>query len=528
MTVVRMTGDGIPSVSAWPTLSGLLRERSRSRPDSTAVICGEHRTKYPELDRRVDELAALLRSQGLGSGDRVLWLGKNCHLAYESIFACSRVGAALVPANWRQSTEELAWLISDLDPRLVLWQGAGELVEQVAEVREQSEAPAAWIDIDVFSEIDSFDDQVDAAPPASVGAAGDPRSAVLGIYTSAFDGRPSCAMLDDAAIAIQSVVIANAHNIDHTTIYLNCGPMFHVGTLMSTLATFMMGGVNVFVPDAEPQRVCEMIIEHGITRGFIVEPTRGRVADLVAEKGYDISSLQAWPGSDRWNAIITIDTSIWGRATGGYGQTEAMGHVSFRGLAPDAAGECGRANPIVALTILDDEGGEVAAETVGEISVRGPQIMVGYHDRDTENAGRGDPADWYRTRDLGRREADGSLTFIGPKARMLKSGVENIYPAEVERCIREHPAVADCAVIGMPDPVWTQNVVAVVVCREGQSLGEVELQEFCKLHIASYKKPKRVVFVDAVPRLGFAIDYAQLDADHGGGGYPGVATKAVR
>ena len=138
--------------------------------------------------------------------------------------------------------------------------------------------------------------------------------------------------------------------------------------------------------------------------------------------------------------------------------------------------------------------------------------------------------DWHLCNDLGRIEADDTLTFIGPKERMIRSGQENIYPAEVELCLRTHPAIADAAVIGVPDPKWDQNVKAIVVLAEGAEpdegqLSENDIIEFCKRHIASYKKPKQVTFVTALPRNGAAIDYAALDRDFGGGGYPGTDRK---
>ncbi|MFT4233419.1 MAG: p-hydroxycinnamoyl-CoA synthetase, partial [Microbacterium sp.] len=128
---------------------------------------------------------------------------------------------------------------------------------------------------------------------------------------------------------------------------------------------------------------------------------------------------------------------------------------------------------------------------------------------------------WHRTNDLGRREDDGSITFIGPKGRMIKSGSENIYVAEVEQALRRHEAIADVAVIGVPDPKWDQRVKALVVRAEGAELTEADVIAHSRSLIASYKKPSEVVFVDTIPREGFAVDYDALDAQYGGGGYPG-------
>jgi long-chain acyl-CoA synthetase len=203
-----------------------------------------------------------------------------------------------------------------------------------------------------------------------------------------------------------------------------------------------------------------------------------------------------------------------------------MGHVTFRFVAAPCQGEHGRPTPITELRVVDDDLVDLSTGETGEIVVRGPTVMTGYHDRAQENADRR-AGGWHHTGDLGRREPDGSLTFVGPRARMLKSGVENIYPAEVEACIRAHPDVADCAVIGIPDQVWVQSVKAVVVTRAGCVLRTEDVIEHCRSLIASYKKPRVVEFTDALPRVATGIDYAALDERFGGGGYPGGATRAV-
>jgi long-chain acyl-CoA synthetase len=152
--------------------------------------------------------------------------------------------------------------------------------------------------------------------------------------------------------------------------------------------------------------------------------------------------------------------------------------------------------------------------------------MCGYWNRPDLNAERA-RGGWHHTNDLGRYEADGTFTFIGPKARMLKSGAENIYPVEVENCVKLHPAVADCAVIGVPDATWVQSVKVIVVLADGARVDADEIVAHCKERMASYKKPRFVEFVDALPRAGWVVDYDALDAQFGGGGYPGGRTRSV-
>jgi long-chain acyl-CoA synthetase len=181
---------------------------------------------------------------------------------------------------------------------------------------------------------------------------------------------------------------------------------------------------------------------------------------------------------------------------------------------------------LIELRVVDAEGVDVPPDEVGEMIVRGPVVMNGYHNRPSLNAEKF-RGGWYHTGDLARRHGDGSVTFIAPMSRMIKSAAENIYPAEVEACLRQHPLVRAAAVIGVPDERWAQSVKAIVVLEEGASIDATELIEFCRASIASYKKPRVVTFVDELPMRGYAIDYDSLDAVHGGGGYPGGGNRSA-
>ncbi|MFC7588865.1 AMP-binding protein [Nonomuraea antimicrobica] len=194
--------------------------------------------------------------------------------------------------------------------------------------------------------------------------------------------------------------------------------------------------------------------------------------------------------------------------------------LTFLGLAEGGAGFAGRPSPLVQVRILGPDGGEVPAGEVGEICARGKTLFSGYFARPDLNAEK-TKYGWHHTGDLGRREPDGTITFVGPKLRMIKSGAENIYPAEVERALKTHPAVADAAVIGVPDPDWHQAVKAVVVLDAGATATPDELMEHVRTALAAYKRPRHVVFADTIPKRGFTPDYDALDEAHGGGNYPG-------
>jgi acyl-CoA synthetase (AMP-forming)/AMP-acid ligase II len=506
------------------TLGDVLREHRRSRPQQTAVVCGEFRATYPELDRRTNQLAQALIGAGVGSGDQVLWLGQNCHRLLEGLLGCAKVGAVFVPANWRQSADELVTLLSDVQPKVVIWQDE-EIGQVIAAGREQWPGPALWLQHDAAGEEEgSYEGFLAAAPAEDPERAVDPGTPVIQLYTAAFGGAPNGAQLSHDAVLSQALMVAMVQRITEDTIYLNSGPMFHMATLMTTFATFHLGGNNVMSRRVDGEELCRLIQEERCNYGFVMGPTAADIMKVNQDGRYDLSSLRTFGGSPDWNAMVTVDDSPWGTHPAGYGQTEATGMLTFNALGIGGSGTSGRPSPWVQVRIVDPEGNEVPEGETGEIVARGRVLTNGYHDRAELNAER-TRGGWWHTSDLGQREADGTITFVAPLTRIVKSAAENIYPAEVEGCLTRHPGVKEAAIIGLPDPKWTQKVCAVVVRAEGpegDALTAEALIEHCRSLIASYKKPSVVEFVDALPRQGWAIDYRALDERFGGGGYPGL------
>jgi acyl-CoA synthetase (AMP-forming)/AMP-acid ligase II len=508
------------------TFADVLREHARSWPQQAAAVDGEVRLTYPELDRRASRLANALRAAGVGEGDRVLWLGQNSFRVLETLLAAAKLGAMFCPANWRQSAEEMAFVVDDIDPRVVVWQDE-EIGATVRDARTASSSAARWLrhDGDPGAD-DSYEKFLaggdDRDPEIDV----DPASSLLIIYTAAFGGRPNGAMLSHTALISQGLVMGRLADVGADYVYLNSGPLFHIGTFMTTLATFVAAGTNVFTRRVDAEALCRIIEAERCTGAFILGPTFDQMIELNRDRRYDLRSLRSFGGRPEWDAMTSRDTSPWARDPGGYGQSEAVGMLTFNTLATDAVGSHGRSSPVVQIRIVDADGVEVVDGETGEIVVRGLTVMNGYWNRPEENEHRA-RGDWHHTNDLGRREADGTITFVGPKTRMIKSAAENIYPAEVEGCIAAHPAVAECAIIGVPDPRWTQSVKAVVVVADGASLTEDEVVEHCRSRIASYKKPRTVEFVEKLPRDGWSVDYDALDARFGGGGYPGGRNRSA-
>ncbi|MEW9547761.1 AMP-binding protein [Nonomuraea sp. NPDC050783] len=488
------------------SLSDVLAEHARSRPRTTAVVDGDLRLTYPELDARVTRLADALAGRGVGGGDRVVWLGRNAHAVLELLLACARLGAVCCPANWRQSADELRFVLQDLAPAAVVWEHS----DTVEPLREESwvRAGAEYEELVAGGSLRDFPPVADTEP-------------VLALYTAAFDGRPNAALLSSAALVAHATSLLVVRQMEPDFTFLNSGPLFHVGTMMFCLATLQIGGTNVFTPAFDPEEVCRLVDAERVTQAFLFGPMIDAVVKANAGGTYDLSSLRFVAASDEWNSMITVDDSPWCRSgMGGYGQTEVGGMLTFLGLAEGGAGLAGRPSPLAQVRIMGPDGAELPVGEVGEICARGKTLFSGYFARPDLNAEKSRNG-WHHTGDLGRREPDGTITFIGPKLRMIKSGAENVYPAEVERALRSHPAVADAAVIGVPDPAWHQAVKAVVVLRPGATATGDELAGHVRARVAAYKRPREVVFVEEIPKRGFTPDYDALDAAHGGGNYPG-------
>ena len=534
-------GAGIPGAASGRSGSSALRaavhafglaevldEHSRRWPGRVAMVDGDTRVGFPEMAERVRRLAAGFEAAGVAPGERVLWLGQNSFRLLETLLACARLGAMCCPANWRASTSETAFVIDDLTPRVIVWQ-VEEVGERVTEARSiaSTSGAATWICHDRDDTGDpSYEAFLAAAPDSASEVVSDPDASLLLLYTAAFSGRPAAAMLSHRALLTQSLMWLAIGDVDERFVFLNCGAMFHIANWWWTLAAFIAGGTNVFTRRVDADELCRLIDAERCTAAHVLGPTFDQLLEARERGGYDLSSFRTSPGGAEWAGVTAEDRSPWGRRPGGYGQTELVGMVTWSVYGREALGLHGRTSPMMQVRVVDPDGLELPVGALGEIVARGPLVMNGYWNRPDETAHRF-RGGWHHTNDLGRREADGSITFVGPATRMIKSAAENIYPIEVEQCIADHPAVRECAVIGVPDDTWVQSVKAIVVLEDGAAATADEIVEHCRSRLASYKKPRSVEFVDTLPRQGFAVDYEALDAQFGGGGYPGGSTRSA-
>jgi acyl-CoA synthetase (AMP-forming)/AMP-acid ligase II len=488
----------------------LLLQHRANHPDKTAFVTGDQRLSYADLVERIDRLTTVLREHAVGIGDRVLWLGQNAHQVLELLIACARLGAMVCPVNWRQSTGELQSLAADLDPRLV--------VSQETAPGALARGQARWITVEGEG---GYEHLIRSATPSFAHeplSCADATRGLLVLYTAAFSGMPAGAVLTEQGLYLQGVAHMGVLEVDHDDRNLVTTPLFHVMAWVSLLPVLIAGGTNIFVPRPDAEAICRSIANDGATTGVIMPATAAQIAELNADGRYDLSRFRSGlpvPGGPDKTAIGTMAS--------GYGQTETTGPILF-GLPGAVLGEPsrGRPSPVARVRIVDDAGRDVPAGETGEILVSGPTVTVGYWNRPDINSQRRTDG-WWRTGDLGRRDRDGIITFIGPKLRMIKTGGENVYPAEVEGSLETHPSVASAALIGCPDATWGQLVTAVVVRRPQSDVDAETLAAYVREKLAAYKVPRMIHFIDQMPMAASGKDYAVLDARFGGGGYPGTS-----
>jgi long-chain acyl-CoA synthetase len=506
------------------TLGDVLREHRRSRPHLLAAVDGDLRLTYAQLDERVNRLADALGKRGITRDDRIAWIGQNSVKLIETLLAAAKLGAVLWPANWRLTGTELRQLVDDFAPKLIFWQDAelGETHQQEAPYRDCRPLRIQHDGIGA----DSFDRLLEEGADVDLDAPIASDQPLLTLYTSGFDGRSKGAMISHSALTLQSLVSAHGQSIGENSCYLVSGPMYHMGVLMASLATFFFGGTCVYVPRVEAANLLELIEREQVTHAYLPMPVILQMRELNAVKSHNLSSLFSTIALSEWSGTLVMPAHApMAKEVGNYGQTEVSGFAVHAALGGTGAG---RPYPFMQVRIIDEQGEDVPPGEVGEIAVRGPMVMCGYWNRPEDNLAR-TAGGWYRTHDLGRRLDDGSICFVSPKTTLIKSGIENIYPAEVEACIRSHPSVADVCVIGVPDPKWDQNVKALVILKQHRVLTAEEIIGHCRARIASYKKPKIVVFVDTLPRTQLGtIDRGACDAAHGGGGYPSFGVPPRR
>ncbi len=474
--------------------SWIHRRRVKSA-GKAALISGGISTSYDQLAERIDRLANALAERNVTAGDRVAYLGENEPSFLETFFAVTTLGAIFVPLNTRLAAPEIAYAVRDAGATLLVH---AEALTPVAEL--------ATADIDGLQRIvvgAAFEEVIAGASAEHPDVAIDQETTAMILYTSGTTGRPKGAAISHRNITWNCYNVLVDYDLTSTDVALMISPMFHVASLtMGVLPALLKGATVVLEAGFSPGRALELVQQYRATSISGVPTTYQMMCEHPSWAGADISSLRILTcGGSAVPARVLDAYEARGLAfTGGYGMTETSpGATSLQPrYSRQKAGSAGLPHFFTDVRIADADGRELPAGEVGEIQVRGPNVIAGYWQRPAADSFADEG--WFRSGDLGYLDDDGFL-FISDRLKdMIISGGENIYPAEIERIILEIEAVQGVAVIGAPDERWGEVPHAYVEIRPGHTLDDSAVRRHLVGRLARYKIPKSVVVVAELPR----------------------------
>jgi fatty-acyl-CoA synthase len=509
-----------PNALHRQTLADLLRRTAQRWPDKTAIVCGDVRWTWRQFNDVVDRLAAGLHGQGVAKGERVGVLAHNSHGFVALRFALARLGAVLVPVNFMLNADEAAYILGHAGVRvLAVDSGLAALgraaaastahptqIERLLWLPSEDGAarPADWrpADLDLLALADSGGAVAAAAPEVSL----DEHDLLQIVYTSGTESLPKGAMLTHRAVIDQYVSCIVEGEMSDADVWLQALPLYHCAQLDVFLGPAVyLGATSVITAKPTPDKLLPMLQAHGIT-AFFAPPTvwiallRSPLFDAAQlarlRKGYYGASIM--PVAVIHELIERLpQMRLWNL----YGQTEIAPLATV--LKPEdqlrKPGSAGRAVLNVETRVVDDQMNDVAPGTVGEIVHRSPQLLQGYFN-DSERTAAAFAGGWFHSGDLAVIDTEGYITVVDRKKDMIKTGGENVASREVEEALYRLDGVSEVAVVGLPHPRWIEAVTAVVVTKTGQSLDQAQVIAHCEQQLAHFKVPKRVLFVDALPK----------------------------
>ncbi len=449
----------------------------------------------------VDRIAQSLRNAGVTKGDRLGILGKNS-LEYFLVYgAATALGAIVLPVNWRLSAEEVCFNLNDGTPAvLFVDQEYQELINdnksQLPSVRLFYNLKADAGEFAPFTSLSNHAERFDAAA-ANVS----PDDGLVIIHTAAVAGRPRGALLSHNNVLCANMHLMQLFNITTRDVHLNLLPMFHIAGLVMITSTFHSGASSANMSKFDATRAVDLIEHRKASIMFDFSPILGSIVEEAEKTGRDIRALRGVLGLDTPETIEKYQKATGGTFYNMYGQTETT-CLTTLGKYDEKPGSAGTVIQLAEVRLVDDHDRFVETGQVGEIVMKGPMIFKGYWNLPEDNA-RTFREGWHHTGDLGRFDADGYLWYAGRKAEkeLIKPGGENVYPAEVEKVILQHPAVDKTVVFGVPDPKWKEAIKAVCQLKKDARLNADELIQFVGERIARFKKPRHVEFTTDLPLL---------------------------
>jgi len=495
----------------YRTASKMLRGWASAIPEAPMLTQGATTLTWGQVYDRAKRVSRGLATAGVGVGDRVAFLDRNGIEYFEVFFGCALLGAVSVAVNWRLAPAEMASIIEDAGAGILFF--GADYAAAVKEFAPHVDCVRQWVPLDEYAEWRDGDDTAEAPDP---GFEPDPDNVVTQLYTSGTTGLPKGAMISGKNISCILTEADQVFHIGDDTVSLVAMPLFHIGGTGWALCGMSRGGHSVIVRDVEPTAVLRLVEEHRVTETFVVPAVLMLLLATPELATADTSSLRtvfygASPISE--DVLVRSMNALGCDFAQVYGLTETSGAITS--LMPgdhDPDGpraallrSAGRPFDHVELRIVDtDTGEDLPTGAVGEVWTRSDQNMLGYWNKADETASVLSDDGWFRTGDAGWVDAEGYLFLHDRIKDMIVSGGENVYPAEVENALLAHPAVADAAVIGVPDDRWGETVKAIVVRAVGATDDDeglaTDIMASTRTRIAHYKCPTSIDFIDVLPR----------------------------
>jgi len=485
------------------------------------VVCEDLRFTYREFNERTDRLSDALLRLGIKKGDRVAYLSFNCHRLLEAYYGVPQIGAILLPLNIRLSPEELAYILNDAAPRLLCFDP--EFIPMIEAMRPHLKSIEGFISLrgakPAWANPHSYDELLAAAKPREIDYRGiDENSVAELFYTSGTTAHPKGVMLTHRNLYLHAFYVTTALRCDDREVHLYTVPLFHVNSWGAPHTMSIAGGRHVMIRKFDAENVLRLVHQERVTRLQMVPAMMIAMLNHPDFAKYDLSSVKEvmMGGAPCNTALIreverNIPSCI---AKGGYGLTETSPVLTIAHMKEHLAGDAEElklrrkatagypiAGTEVRVVDLDGRDVEPDGKEVGEVVVRSDAVMAGYWNQ-PEDSARAIRDDWFHTGDLAVVDEERYILIVDRAKDMILTGGENVASAEIERVIYGHAAVLECAVIAVPDEQWGEVPKALVSLKRSQRATEAEIIEHCRAHLAGFKVPKSVEFLEALPKGG--------------------------
>ncbi len=488
------------------TLGDIVRKSALLFPDNIATVFESTRLSYRELNARVNQLANALVALGLGKKDRLTVLAENTHKYLEIYFAASKIGISVTPLNFRLSDQELIKIINDSEATCLF--AAGGYEDRVMKIKPDLINIKHWISMDnPAKKYQFYEYLLKGSNPEEPGRDANEEDMAILMYTGGTTGLPKGVMMSHRSLmqGIVGATIGYSFNRNDATCFVL--PLFHV-SFWPAFAVLLGGGKVVINRKPDLNGILQLIQDEKCTHINAVPTLYGWLLQLANPDAFDLSSLRliTYAGSPFPPELLKQCIKKFGNMfEQAYGMTECIGGTALfkedhvlEGPKSKLLASAGKASLGVDVQVVDEADHPVKPNQIGEITIRGKVVMMGYWKNPDLTAAtlRGG---WYHTGDMGYLDQDGYLFLVDRKADMIVTGGENVYPKETEDILYQHPAVAMAAVVSAPDARWGERVQAVVVLKSDQKATEEELIAYCKERLAGYKCPKAIEFWPELP-----------------------------